>query len=641
MNSTPPRPLKSHKFNKLLRQPSINLLYDSEIFALRFPKYCKSLLLRRKILTNPNCTHKLKRCQRLSSIRFSGIEKAPLKPLFRILQCQKNYLTSLKGATPEATPFCPKIKTYHLDVLSSASWKGLSYLQKIEKMVLTIPYKDELQKDFITFLVSKRLDWYREMSRERLVPSDTNLQEHFWKVWLEQNEKKLWRRRLMDQMMWHLKKLKQLKSLKITARSFNSRIVSIVMGKLNQEKNFLEKQKRIIVDICLTHPGDLSSEDFKCPQFFGNITKLMIGDAILPASHYLLSDMAGFENLRYLEIDKTRYENLEYYTQKKGVNFFVFECLGALKHLLKINIGVVLGLAEHLKQFLRVFSLPKGIESIKLTLLSVTWKDILQESKNLMINVEEKNPFENSVCYVNFFNKWRNLEKLKDLQITFKDTNDLEVPTMYFLNSLMKRLGTLQNLHYINESATAVEKKEDFDFGLFWSSIQNLRNSLKMIRIQDKSLALQNFEGDLGELSHLENLRIFGEIKGTSGLDRIITHNRKVGRADFMRIVTIKTIKMLGKEDLLACFENLLKKSRKVYVEVYLDIREISSDFFIQEFEKFAGKSKSESLLSLSIVNSQRLDPNERKRISKIVEKNPVFITFSVNTIDNETFHYM
>jgi len=640
MNRTPST--KPHKFSKLLRQPSINLLYDSEVFALRFPKYCKSLLLRIKSVTNPNCTRKLKRCQRLSSIRFSGLEKAPLKPLFRILQSQKNYLISLKGAAPEAIPFCPKIKTYHLDVLSSASWRGLSYLQKIEKMVLTIPYKDELQKNFITFLVSKRLDWYREMSRERLVPSDTNLQEHFWKTWIEQNEKKLWRRRLMDQMMWHLKKLKQLKSLKITARSFNSRIVSIVMGKLNQEKEFLEKQKRIIVDICLTHPGDLSSDDFKCPQLFGNITKLTLGDAILPASHYLLSDMARFENLRYLEIDKTRYENLEYYTQKKGVNFFVFECLGALKHLLKINIGVVLGLTEHLKQFLKVFSLPKGIESIKLTLLSVTWKDILQESKNLMMmSVEERNPFENSICYVNFFNKWRDLEKLKDLQLTFKDTNDLEVPTMYFLNSLMQRLGNLQNLHYINESATTVEKKEDFDFGLFWNSIQNLRDSLKMMSIRDKSLALHNFEGNLGEMPRLENLRIFGEIKGSNSLDRIITHNKKCGRADYMRIVTIKTIKMLGKQDLLTCFENLLKKSRKVYVEVYLDIKEITPDFFIQEFEKFAGKSKSESLLSLSIMNSQRLDPNERKRISKIVEKNPVFITFSVNTIDNETFHYM
>jgi len=629
---------KPETFKKLLRQPLINLLYDSDTFVLRFPKYCKSLILRRKTIHNPKCNGKLKRCQRLSSIKLSGFDQAPLKPMLKILQSQRKYLSYLKGFVPEAIRFCPKVKNYQLDLLSSASWRVLSHLKDLEKIVLTIPYKDELQKELITFIVSKRSDWYREMTREGGLSNVANIQEYFWKVWLVQNQKKLWCKRLMNQMILHLSKLKHLKVLKIRGRSFNSRVLSLVMGKLNQQRDFLKSKKKISVDVSLTSSGDLASEDFRYPNLYGHITKLRIGDAILPAAHYVLSDMGRFENLRFLEIDKKRYERLEYETQKRGVNFEMFKCLEGLKKLEKISMGIVLGLAEHLKFFLETFSLPKNIESIKLTLHSVTWKDVLQE---LEMNLEEKNPFERSSCFVNFFNRWRNLDKVKDLHIIFKETNDLEVPTMYFLNSLMQRLSTLKTLNYINESADGIEKKEDFDFGLFWNSIKNLRQSLRTIKIHDKSITLQSFEGDAEEMAQLENLGIYGEMKGYNGLDKMINRTRKVDKLETMRIITIKTIKILGREDLFVLFENILKKSKKLYLEVYLDVREIVGDVFIDELERFTRKLKLESLLSLYAVNSQRLDFSQRRRLTNIVGENPVFISFSINTIDNETIHYM
>jgi len=194
-------------------------------------------------------------------------------------------------------------------------------------------------------------------------------------------------------------------------------------------------------------------------------------------------DGSVLENLSALEI-KISPQNNPYFSKK----LMTFKRLEKLK---KLDFSFRAYSLEAEREFLESFTLPKNLETVRLSLMNCKWDDTQLTKKNRSNLLAE---FDNEQRFVLFFNQWKGLKSLKALELTINeesaDTKRCPGLAGNFVSKIISQLNSLENLsftHYV--SKINPPKAKPLDLGEFWKALEFSKKSLQSLAINVPEVA--------------------------------------------------------------------------------------------------------------------------------------------------------
>ena len=426
---------------------------------------------------------------------------------------------------------------------------------------------------------------------------------------------------LQSRLWHHLAKLQKLSHLSVHLSNPLTHDMLNFLKKLSSSSSLLAYPSTLTVCLNYLNFADYGQIDF------GNILKYVTHFHIFETSfnilEYTLSHSLELENLRALTIIKT---TQLYQGDDHPINLRGLQGLKTLKNLQSLDISLSLSHHESLQSFLKFFSLPKSILSIKLIFYEADWSVLTSTVED--VNWKTNNLFLNLPICTHFYEQWQDLQDLSSLSLSFAESSAEWIPSVYFITPLLKRLSKLDRLYFGNWCNTESCKKA-LDLGYLWREIGDVKSSLKSLCIESHAITLRSLDADMSPHGTLLELGLCGIIIGDDHLNNLL---RIVARRDDQTVLksklpSVELTHLLIDSDV--SFDTLMKSlhniSKKVSMLLNLDVRRISSNCVVRSLCKAVADMSRKELLILTISNTKQVSQADLKEMTKELDAHKVF----------------
>lgn len=308
------------------------------------------------------------------------------------------------------------------------------------------------------------------------------------------------------------------------------------------------------------------------------------------------------QNLYRLNIDINTFNTLSEQVHAKSLlQFFNFRDLQNLKFLtLKISFNNDITIKNN---FFEIFSLPASLESIELDISDMTCQ-------------------ENDPRYQTFYEKWKSLDSLKNLQIQVKDKTSLETVQIFVRGITMQLPAGLETFSLIHGGPDPDQEIETSILELkeFFEMLQSSKKTLKVLEISCQKI---NFGEDLleNDFQHLEDLSVKGEILDSRNLIKFMK-NLSVKKVTLNRLM-VNDLKEF--EDLL---ESLGEVPENMELNLHLNLLALEQEKWWDSFHTKVEKLTVKGVVSLSLENTRKQSPKVLEDLKVVIRKKSIFKRF-------------
>ena len=415
-----------------------------------------------------------------------------------------------------------------------------------------------------------------------------------------------------DWRFWHhIKKASHLKHLSLHFLSTISELkVNIFLHSL--EKSILLDNLETLT-LFLNHLTWKEPRQFYFPKILARTTTLKVFEVSSQSLQQIISSFNMLENLSNLSIIKLTQSPED---DDHLVEFTGLAALIDLHKLQSIDISINLSSPQSLKSFLRFYSLPKSIESVKIALHEVAWGEIIPDFRD--VDLKTENRFRCSNICGQFFEQWKNLPSLHSLSLCFAEDEADSIPSLYFTVLLLNRLHRLDMFYYSSWSSRELQRRKAFDFGYFWQEISGLRSRLKKIYIESYAITLRHLKEYPHETTRLEELGFNGFVLGDTSLTKLLPLLKKDSPQELRRsVLDIQSLVIGDGESFQRFLENLKVVSRRSKIHLNVDIRKIEAEIFVEILCRSIEDMPTNKNLFLSFRNAKPIASIRLQDLSK------------------------
>lgn len=557
-------------------------LYENTQFLLKYlPKYYTKVEFQASELQDGRVRSKAKRIKIIKSLNIKDYSNRTKTRILNIFQTHKHTIKSINLSDPTLLPFFPQLSKYTLNAKSFLSWKGFKHLTEIN--VLTL--------EFSTIL-------WRSLGHQ----SHRALRHFEWNFWN------------------HLTMLKNLKHFHLQIYNKFDDQVHNFMNRLNRQTLFLISLKTLTLFLNSLEMN--VPNEFSFINIFKQMTALKIHEAAFQTLQCVLKYIDTFQNIRSLSIFKT----VKGVDEDEGmVNLEFLQYLQNLPMLKTLDMAWNFSMESCLNHFLKFFTLPKNIRSIKLNFCETRWDTIIPAIKGL--DMKKDNPFGNHELCCNFYKNWEQLVQLESLSLCFAEVGNCSLPSLYFIIPLLEGLSKLEMLYYASWYSMETGKKKALDFNFFWQTIQHLKPTLKKVYIESFAISLRNLSTN-GEsvFSNLEELGLCGYVLGDNHVKDLF----KLFRGRSVQIskkflLEIERLVIDNQDSFIHFLDSLLFAPKSLNLAVNVDSRNIPPNDFIDHVCSKIPLIQKKGLIQLNFSNVAQLNPDQMEALQQLINENQMF----------------
>ena len=512
---------------------------ESALFQrIYFPKYYSKVIYEISDLQDGRVAQKARRAKVIQSLDITDYTPKNQLKVLSIFQRQRRYVTEINMNDTTIMKHFANSSRARLSVQSMSSWR----------LFLHISQFDSLRVDIMESFHNKSSTANKSQAKSF---SD-------WRFW------------------HHIKKASYLKHLSLHFLNTISELkVNAFLHSL--EKNFLLDNLETLT-LFLNHLAWKEPRQFYFPKILARTTTLKVFEIPSQTLQQIVSSFNMLNNLSTLSIIKLTQSSED---DDHLVEFTGLAALRDLHKLQSIDISINLSSAQSLRSFLRSFSLPKSIESVKIVLHKVVWGEIIQGFRD--VDLKTENGFRRSNICGQFFEQWKNLPSLHSLSLYFTEDEADSIPSLYFTVLLLNRLHRLDVLYYSSWSSRESQKKKAFDFGYFWQEISCLRNTVRRIYIESLAITLHHLKDYRHETTCLEELGLGRLVLGDTSLIKLLSLLKKDSPHDPRRgVLDIQPLVIDDGESFWRFLENLKINSRRSRINLNIDVRKLEPEIFVE-----------------------------------------------------------
>ena len=395
--------------------------------------------------------------------------------------------------------------------------------------------------------------------------------------------------------------------------------------------NFLKKLSSLssllvrlsTLTICLNYLNFADYDQIDFGNILKHVTRFHIFETSFNILEYTLSRSLELENLCVLTIIKT---TQLYPSDDHPINLQGLQGLKTLKNLQTLDISLSLSHHESLQSFLRFFSLPKSISSIKLIFYESAWNILSTTAED--VDWKTNNLFNDLPICAHFYEQWQDLQYLSSLSLSFAESSAEWIPSVYFITPLLKRLSKVDRLYFGNWCNTESCKKA-LDLGYLWREIGDVKSSLKSLCIESHAITLRSLDADISPHETLLELGLCGIIIGDDHLNNLLRIVARRGDQTALKpkppSVEIVHLLVDSNDSFDILMKSLHKISRRVSMLLNLDVRRISPKCIMRSLCKAVAEIPRKELLVLKISNMKQMSQIDLKEMTKGLDVYKVF----------------
>jgi len=419
----------------------------------------------------------------------------------------------------------------------------------------------------------------------------------------------------------HFSKLRFLKDFSVNLYNKLDSEVLNFLRKLDSLKDELGSLKKF--SLFLSHLDVDSDVNLDFVNIYKHLTGFRIHESSFATTQKFLNNLESFKRLESLNVLKNMSHPGE---ENEIVNFSYFSKLEYLDRI--ENMDIAFNFGESLLNFLEYFAIPKSIISLKLSFYETNWTRILVSSDELE-NMKTLNAFESHPVCVNFYEKWRNLQKLECLALCFCERTSSMTPSLYFATPIIKNLTSLKEFYFGNwvnnfsAFPNTPEKIKALNLNYVWEALKHLKPSLKRLYIDSSAISLRKFPVEFKEEEKLslEEFGLCGLVLGDlciENFSKIFSKNL----TDHASRLEIESIIVDNKKSMQKLMDLLMNLSKRVQVSVSIDLRNINSGDFIEVATEALQKiMKKRSHLKMDFNRIPELSQMELKNFKKLFKE--------------------
>jgi len=276
--------------------------------------------------------------------------------------------------------------------------------------------------------------------------------------------------------------------------------------------------------------------------------------------------------------------------------------LELLENLKVLELSVALDTKRGLMSFLGSFTVPKGLQTIKLNLHEISWKFLKGSNFNLDNQFFESN----AECQL-FYKKWSQITQLNSLTICFAESegNNTRI-SVNFLLPLLKNLSSLSKFYFANETNPSPSKKNAVDFSLLWQALSHLQPTLKTIYIESPSILLHEMTNSvLSDQKILQKCGLCGNIFGDKNLPSLLRLFPKLMAPNEHKKsqLDLESLRVENKDSFLQILKELNHLPRGLNLSIDISVRSLTSEDFVESLLDVLPSMVKDSFLKLSFSN--------------------------------------
>jgi hypothetical protein len=535
----------------------MNPANDNLSFLIKYaPKYYTKIEFDIDDFKSNRIMSKIRLTKVVKSVTIHEYEPEKKGILLRALNTKSKLLKKVKGLDADIEKHFPYTTKCQLLIQSISSWQVFSNLLRIESLTIE--------------------------SNPEETESSKALQSLKWRFWS------------------HLPKLTNLKKLQLRLHCQIDPALQDFLTKLATFQPFLSNLKIFSLFINVAEITEMPN--FHIEGFYKHITSLQVCELPYDTFNKFFENLELYENLRTLIILQTT-DNFS------PIEIRTFQKIKTLKHLENLELSLDLSSTRDLEIFLQNFSLPKAINRVQLCFHAV----------NLSNFISNDNPCENNELFVSFCQKWRDLQNLHTLSLSFFETkNSNPLFEIYLLLAILKNLSRLTSLYFSSwhDSEKHLENVP-INFNDIWRSIDHLKPTLKTAYFESPFILIQDLEHE--DKSALQTLGLCGTVTGDIKLSNIF----KLLKNSLEKSQLILEALLIEKKESLAyILKELYYIPENMNITLNINVKKISQRDFVDVICQGSLKIRHKDNLKLNFSNIPKINSDDFEKTLESLDTN-------------------